>query len=70
MQGVGSAAVRISGCYEPDSELLVAAAVLHDVGYAAQLVDTGFHPVDRARFLRSVGADERLCALWRGMGSG
>lgn len=39
----------------PDDQrnLLVAAAWLHDVGYAEALGDTGFHPVDGARFLRS-----------------
>ncbi|MBB5154440.1 HD domain-containing protein [Saccharopolyspora phatthalungensis] len=41
----------------------MAAAVLHDVGYAPHLVDTGFHPLDGARFLRAVGANERLCAI-------
>ncbi|MGI8309016.1 hypothetical protein [Saccharopolyspora hattusasensis] len=41
----------------------MAVAVVHDVGYAPNLVDTGFHPLDGARFLRSVGAYERLCAL-------
>jgi hypothetical protein len=48
---------------EGDEELLVAAALLHDVGYAPDLVHTGFHPLDGARYLREVGASERLCAL-------
>jgi putative nucleotidyltransferase with HDIG domain len=34
-----------------DREDLVAAAWLHDIGYAEELVDTGFHPLDGARFL-------------------
>lgn len=33
-----------------DRDLLVAAAWLHDVGYAPPLVETGFHPLDGARF--------------------
>ncbi|TWF97530.1 hypothetical protein FHX73_111311 [Kitasatospora viridis] len=38
--------------------------MLHDVGYAPGLVDTGFHPLDGARFLRDVAAvDERVVRL-------
>jgi hypothetical protein len=44
-------------------DLLVAAAWLHDVGYAPSVVDSGFHPLDGARFLRSLDADARLCGL-------
>ena len=33
------------------SDDLMAAAWLHDVGYAPELVETGFHPLDGARFL-------------------
>jgi hypothetical protein len=44
-------------------DFLVAAAWLHDVGYAPDLVDTGFHPIDGARFLRKLGADNRLVCL-------
>jgi len=38
----------------PDSEtdVVVAAAWLHDIGYAIALRDTGFHPVDGASLLR------------------
>lgn len=35
-----------------DAELLRAAVILHDVGYAPRLAVTGFHPVDGAGFLR------------------
>ena len=42
---------------------LVAAAWLHDIGYAPQLVDTGFHPLDGARFLRGVDIDARVVSL-------
>ena len=31
--------------------LLVAAAWLHDLGYAPQLVDSGFHPIDGGQYL-------------------
>jgi hypothetical protein len=41
---------------------LVAAAWLHDIGYAATPAGTGFHPIDGARHLRSLG-HERLARL-------
>ncbi|HJQ47493.1 MAG TPA: HD domain-containing protein [Amycolatopsis sp.] len=46
-----------------ERDLLVAAAFLHDIGYAAPLVVSGFHPLDSARFLLREGAPMRLCAL-------
>jgi len=46
-----------------DAELLVAAAWLHDIGYSPAIADTGFHPLDGARHLRSLGAPARLCNL-------
>lgn len=45
-----------------DAEALVAAAYLHDVGYAPELHETGFHPLDGARFLRRC-SHERLAGL-------
>ncbi|MFD4407589.1 HD domain-containing protein [Nocardia sp. NPDC058499] len=46
-----------------DPELLIAAAWLHDIGYGPALVETGFHPLDGAHYLRRIGAAERLCGL-------
>ena len=46
-----------------DRELLVVAAWWHDLGYAPQLVVTGLHALDGARFLATEGYPERLCAL-------
>ncbi|MER6368586.1 HDIG domain-containing metalloprotein [Streptomyces mirabilis] len=46
-----------------DRDLLVAAAWLHDIGYAAELRATGFHPLDGARHLESLGAPARLVRL-------
>jgi putative nucleotidyltransferase with HDIG domain len=46
-----------------DADLLVTAAWLHDIGYAPDVQDTGFHPLDGARYLRSLDADPRLCGL-------
>lgn len=37
---------------------LVAAAYLHDIGYSPVLAMTGFHPLDGARYLRSVGEED------------
>lgn len=36
-------------------DLAVAAATLHDIGYARSLRSSGFHPLDGARFLRAQG---------------
>lgn len=40
---------------------LVSAATLHDIGYGH--VDTGFHPLDGARYLRSIGFSPSVCHL-------
>ncbi|MGW4687687.1 HD domain-containing protein [Streptomyces sp. NPDC004244] len=61
--GVAERARAIAEILGPDAELLEAAAVLHDIGYAPDLAKTGFHPLDGARYLRSVGADERVVRL-------
>lgn len=63
-QGVAKRAVEVSQVLGRDASLLIAAAALHDVGYAPRLATTGFHPLDGARFLRDEhGADERLVRL-------
>ncbi|MGY4963880.1 HD domain-containing protein [Streptomyces sp. 900105245] len=61
--GVAERARAIAEILGPDAELLEAAAVLHDIGYAPDLAKTGFHPLDGARYLRSVDADERVVRL-------
>jgi hypothetical protein len=38
-----------------DRDSLVAAAWLHDIGYAPEVDRTGFHPLDGARYLRDAG---------------
>jgi HD domain len=45
------------------SDHLVAAAWLHDIGYAPELVETGFHPLDGARYLRRMGIDGQIVSL-------
>ncbi|NNH75851.1 HD domain-containing protein [Nocardia uniformis] len=61
-RGVVRRAEKVSGAVD-DPDLLVAAAWLHDVGYAPHLVRTDFHPVDGAEFLAKQGVSVRLCAL-------
>lgn len=46
-----------------DRDLLVAAAYLHDIGYAPSLATTGFHPLDGARWIRDIGPGGRLACL-------
>jgi putative nucleotidyltransferase with HDIG domain len=50
------------GLTSEDADVLVAAAYLHDIGYAHELAVTGFHPLDGARHLRALGF-ERLAGL-------
>ena len=52
VQGVARRAEDFAdGLAAPDGQTLVAAAWLHDIGYAPRLALTGFHPLDGARFL-------------------
>jgi putative nucleotidyltransferase with HDIG domain len=63
-QGVGLLAESLADVVGADAEILAAAAWLHDIGYAPDLVKTGMHQFDGARYLRDVAeADPRLCAL-------
>lgn len=51
-------------CREYDlAEDLAAAAWLHDVGYGPRIVETGFHPLDGARFLRRIGVSDLVVSL-------
>jgi hypothetical protein len=47
---------------EDDRVALIAAAWLHDVGYAPRLAITGFHPLDGARHVRALG-QKRIAGL-------
>ena len=61
---VAARAEELAGAVPADDrELLVVAAWWHDLGYAPQLVQTGFHPIDGARYLAAQGHSPRLCAL-------
>ncbi|WP_433269642.1 HD domain-containing protein [Actinosynnema sp. CS-041913] len=64
VRGVAERTGRTAGLFvHEEQELLEAAAVLHDVGYAPELALTGFHPLDGARYLERQGFPERLCGL-------
>lgn len=47
----------------PDDRDLLVAAYLHDIGYAAPIATTGFHPLDGARHLRSLGLNDLACLV-------
>jgi HD domain len=63
VQGVVRQAHRAAAILPPEEqEVLVAAAYLHDLGYAPSLAVTGLHALDGARHLRAIG-HERLAGL-------
>ena len=53
----------ITADQDQDREIVVAAAWLHDIGYAEALRVTGFHPLDGARFLLDHGWPMRIAGL-------
>ncbi len=53
--GVAERAAELAGPLGLDPEILVSAAWLHDVGYAAPIAATGFHPLDGADHLAGRG---------------
>lgn len=63
VQGVAEQARNTRRLAGSDAELLEAAAFVHDIGYAPDLIDTGFHPIDGANYLAAVGMPERLVNL-------
>jgi HD superfamily phosphodiesterase len=63
VRGVARQAQRVSPALAPeDRPYLVAAAWLHDIGYAPDLAATAFHPIDGARHVRALG-HERVARL-------
>jgi len=63
-QAVAGRAEFLTLAVEPEhAPLLVAAAWLHDIGYAPGLRDTGFHPIDGARHLQTIGWPPAICNL-------
>jgi 2-C-methyl-D-erythritol 2,4-cyclodiphosphate synthase len=63
VQGVVEQAQNISHILETSEQpYLLAAAYLHDIGYAPSLQITGFHPIDGAKYVR-LHHQERLANL-------
>jgi hypothetical protein len=63
VRAVGECARKVGVVLDQeDRPYLIAAAYLHDIGYAPDLQRTGLHQLDGARYLRSLGA-ERLARL-------
>jgi HD domain len=64
VRGVAARAGELVPTVDPaDRDLLVAAAWLHDIGYAPAVVTTGFHALDGALYLQSRAWPDRLVAL-------
>lgn len=63
VQVVAERAEQVAKALGMRREILVSAAWLHDIGYSPKVVQTGFHPLDGARFLRRRGVDEDVVAL-------
>ncbi len=63
-RAVATQADRACQLLEPPwATALVDAAWLHDIGYAPVLVDTEFHPLDGARWLRANHWPDAVCCL-------
>ncbi len=63
MEGVSRRASELDYHDGHTGGLVEHAALLHDIGYAPELVSLEFHPIDGARFLRAHGVDERVVNL-------
>lgn len=64
VQAVARTAEDFRSSVRPEeAPVLVAAAWLHDIGYSSTLADTGFHPIDGARYLRTEGFPDRVVNL-------
>lgn len=63
VRAVAAEAARLTDALNADRRTVVSAAWLHDIGYAPAIVDTGYHPLDGARYLRENGWDDQVCRL-------
>lgn len=55
VQQVAKVASIVGRCLPDDRDTLIAAAYLHDIGYAPALKVTGFHPLDGGRYVQKFG---------------
>lgn len=63
VEAVAASAEYVAGSLRLPRQSLVSAAWLHDIGYSPQIVETGLHPLDGARFLRRQGVGEDVVLL-------
>jgi hypothetical protein len=64
VRGVVTAAQQVGRHFDAQTaDCLVAAAWLHDIGYAPSVRRTDFHPLDGAVFARSAGFGEGVASL-------
>lgn len=63
VQGVAGTADQVAAALALSREILVSAAWLHDIGYAPDVAESGFHPLDGARYLARLGAPGRVANL-------
>lgn len=63
VQAVAAKAEKLRPALGAEADVMIASAWLHDVGYAPEVIDTGFHPIDGARYLRMLGTAPRICCL-------
>lgn len=61
--GVARRAEDLGGTVDDEAEILISAAWLHDIGYSPAVHDTGFHPLDGARYLDRHRWPTQLSAL-------
>ena len=62
-QGAARRAELLRPVLADHTDLVAAAALLHDIGHSPELVQTGFHPMDGATYLRDLGADPLTARL-------
>jgi putative nucleotidyltransferase with HDIG domain len=63
VQGVVDRARAAGPILGEDADLLVTAAILHDVGYAPAIRRTGFHALDGAQYLSATDTPDRVVNL-------
>lgn len=64
VQAVARKATHVAWVFpEDDRQILVAAAWLHDIGYAPEAASTGLHALDGARWLRDHEFNSRVSSL-------
>ncbi|WP_045747351.1 HD domain-containing protein [Actinoplanes rectilineatus] len=61
--GVAARAAELADRLDLDPDVLVSAAWLHDIGYAASIALTGFHPLDGAVHVSAEGWTARIAGL-------